>query len=818
MTWLFSLPRGVACGTPSAVDVGQLLTSLCSAVAPGHNLRRLRNEAADLPRLLHIDAEPAPSELRAFLDGASVELIGWGTALGFSQICALADRLAAGICLPWAAYQSLCALSEASRGSLVRTLQLVPLDAWMPGELQRRLAPWVRDFLPLDLACPDLQHRAILGLAACAVLYELTRQQPVQPARSPVARALLHRLRQLRAALNLLDALHRVANAGGVPSAAQSVCCGSDGTAPDAWPLPGAMAKSGKSQAPPPRKPPGPARRPSHALLTVKPSPHRRRGRPGKAVVARAGLGGDGVGAGGGATGGEANKEAMFSVLPGKKSDPNAKVAAANDKPPAPKPDPPATAVVRHVQWPRGAPSGTLRENVTTVPAPALQPDPMVPSCIPFHHAQESLRQVKKARLEFPGVRFCVHDRARPLFESLFNTAIEPRAHGRAWMVAWPIRERYAPALRAAPLRRYNGLGELRLQVAREAHPMGDDDLYHVATLSMLPPDVLHEHGIPPSQVLAPGTFRLVEHRQLDDRRQWLLTYFIQRDAADDPGSCAGFMPVAHDAAGYSVVDDTIGLVFASETLQGLAEGIERLTGWHHAPAPASAPASQACTLFVSQQPATQHASSRRLNRINHGLHFFDPVRFGDDRRLLRTCFMVDDGTIIIADAAGRLHTLVFGPEQGDAQRRVLNAQRPHGRAFVQALGLEAGQSYTLQEAVRRLEEQGFTAVSAEAVRTPRAADEHGKLIAPPALSTFHLANDRIDYVDHDASLGTLRLATQGHRPGNLRLAQGNDAEALAFAYRLGLQRGRGYTLYDLKERLHADGFVQLDDAEGGQW
>lgn len=847
-------PTSHACSTASAPDVGRTLIRLASPLLPGRVTSAVRNQALPGTPPTVVQHHDTPlREARAVLDGISSQMIGWGTAVGFTRLLALAEGVAPGISVPWVAYQAFCALSDAARGDLLRCLQALPFGAILPTQLRTALSPLLQCVVPAGLPDARHHHDVIIAVGSCALLYELTRQQPVEIPRSRVGRALLQRLAQLRAVLNVVGGLHQPDNPADVSSSVQPATRLLSSPAVGAWPLPGAAARSGKGNAAAPARPPAPPRPNPRTRFTIKLLPRRHPGHPGKAAATGAGAAaatgesggiagsysvGNGlgtVGSGNGVGAGDANKEAMFGVLPSKKKDRTAKSADEYNKP-ADKTGgrPTQPRPTRRVAT--GPGKAVRATDSTTVPATSPSDDAVLPSCVHFHHVQEAMRQVRKARFDANPLRFCVDDRARPAFETVFDTASEPRAHRRDWMVSLPLRERYAVALRDARIKKYSGLGELHLQARRDSSTLGSDDLYTVVTISVLSGQHLHRHHVADTQVLDPGTFRLIEHAQLDGQVQRVLAYYIERESGSDPGVRAGFLRVEQDATGFVVADEDSALTFSSDSLDALLAGIERVSGWRYRSAGTSPSSPAPCTLFVRQRSSTDAAL-----HFNRRLPFFDTVRIGRNGRLLRMCFVISGGMVTVVDAQGKPRTLVFTRVDGEGDLYSLNAQRPEGRRFIQSLELEAGCAYALQDVAGTLEQNGFIQLTTEVVArsAPSArpahlhvqrgdaqdwtavvleAGESGEIIAPPLFSTFHVTDERIDYVDHDGTAGVLRLRPEALTPGLLQIAASNEPHALSFAAQSGMEQGRGYTMATLAQLLHTHGFVQVSEAEGGHW
>lgn len=883
-----------ACGTPGSLNVSRILADFVSPLLPG-NLRPLvRNRP--LPSPCEPGAgrrRPLVREAGALIDGACCEMIGWGGAIGFSRLLAVAEQVSPGLSFPWTTWQCFCALSDGARGNLLCALQGLPLGAVLPAALRHAVGQALQGVVPSGLGSVRGYQDLVIGVACCAVLYELARQRPVEAVGSAAGRALLHRLRQLRAVLNIAGGLQhpavptttgdRALAAVPQPAVLRPIHCSRLGTwkgrddeaqlrlpMSGSWLLPGALAKSGKGKAGPPGKPPPPkpvsgkgGRRPTLA----KPASPVQRARPAKGVVAGVGAAAGGSGGGaesgaaagsasasasaaasssaGGAAAGDANKEVLFAVMPAKAEKPptaplfGGQASLRPPSPPSPSPSP-GTAKVG-----RASHGGTVL-HVSPMPTARL-----FPSCVRFHHVGEAARQVKKARFDVPTPRFCVHYRARPLFESQFDTATDPVARQDDWIVGLPIRERYANPLRQAEIRKYSGLGQLDRQAPQAPVVLGDDEIHVVASISVVPDHALQRHRPSVAQLLEPDTFRLLEHIQLDGLRRLFLAYVVRACAQAMPPVHAGLLEIEQGPHGLLIHDPGSGFTLQDDSLANLVIGIERVSGLRFHPdadaltamdaegdaVPVGLPAS--LSLFVRKEAMASASPCSAKTRLQRRSQFFEPITFGRPaagHRLLRNCFSVVDAMIIAVDAEGLLHTLVFTPSDADAGVVRLNAQRGVGREFLRTLGLQPGQPCRLKEVGVVLRAHGLSEVRGDAAahrsgsgfQVYRSDGATGQSVDPPAEqpaglppgqdveviehpvpSTFRLHGDRIQYVDHEAGSGVLLLSRQGPAPFRWLLAADNPPAALLFARSNGIQPGMPYTPEELTWLLYGNGFVQ---------
>lgn len=882
-----------ACCTHGSVNVAHMLAALAGPLLPG-NLRAVVGN-----RSMPDTGVPAAGcrrerirEAEALIDAACCEMLGWGMAIGFSRMLALAEQVAPGVSFPWTTWQCFCALSDAARGNLLHALQGLPVGAVPPSVLRAAVEQALQGVVPPVPGSGGGHQDVVIGLACCAVLYEIGRQRPVEAVRSATGRVLLHRLRQLRAVLNIASGLqhspvaaaagdHPVAAASPHPGASSRLCwwkghpdathlpppmavsprAGGDAVPGDSWLLPGAAARSGKGNATPAKKPAPPKPAPgtgARKSSLAKPASPGHRGRPAKGVVAGIGAAASGSvadpgaaagsaaagGSAGGAGGADANKEAMFAVLPGKKAKQLPTAPLYSDlpiaKPPALLPATPQAADVPD--------SGVVVRTASHAPTTAPH---LLPSCVRFHHAGEAGRQVRKSRFDVPTPRFCVHDGARVLFESQFDIATDPGAHRDDWIVGLPIRERYANPLRQAGIKKYSGLGQLDKQAPHARVALGDDEIYVVASISLLPGHALQRHRPSAAQVLAPDAFRLIEHIQLDGRRRVFMAYVIQYCAGTVAAVHPGLVEIRQGPDGFRLDDPESGFTLHGDSLVSLVIGIERVSGWRFHPdadalqamdaqgaAPVGTPAS--LSLFVRKDALSAAGPCVGRTGPQRRSQFFETVSFGEPEaggRLMRNCFSVLDAMIVAVDPQGLLHTLVFTPVDGTAGVLRLNAQRGPGRGFLQSVGLRAGHPYALKEAGSILQGHGFSEVHGDARApvpgatgfqvyrssgTPRPsvglptsplpglrAEQDPAGTGHPVLSTFRIDDARIHYVDHDATTGVLMLVQHGRAPARWLLAADNPAAAMLFARSNGMQPGTPYTLEELTWLLYGNGFVQ---------
>ena len=852
-----------SCGTPPAPNIARLLLGALPLRWPGRLSPRVRNatlERAALP-------DPLVREVRAVVDGVSTEAIVWGTALGASRLGACVQRLVPEIALPWAAYQTFCALSQARRGDALRAVLSLPLETLAPQALLTALSDAVASVLPDSMPDVSRSQDMLLGLACFAMLYELTRCHPVEAVRTPAGHALLRCLRVLGRTLAVVSRLQQIGNAAGVegngrfglfpmaeagavpPAPPLAMAQGplrsvpleagvsADSPGKPAEMIPLAAARTGKGQASRAQNPSPPKKSGVKAVAARKPPLQRRRamsdlhlsnlaagsGRmvmrggvpgtgPAGSVMSRHG-GADGIGAG------EANKEVMFSVLPGRVVD--RKSPTANDRAKT-APEGNRDSGSRH-----SAPRPGVRVKAAEAPGaspPAAGPPPappsrLLPACTRFYNLRTALEQVGRERLEPGQRRFCTHDRARPIFEDTFTITPPVTAPLHGWMAALPVHERFDNPLRNASLFKYAG------PTQREECPLGEDDVYAVATLSVLTDHELRHYNIGAAHILEFGSFQRLDHVELDGNTQTLLAYAVPRCGPGNQRAEMGLLPIERNGTSYRLYDPHSGWALQGP-LDALLAGITHVSGWpQRAPGQVQADSSRgpmaapALSLFVRAEDI-RPGPACRPSRTDGA--FLPSVHFYGGHRLLPNCFTVRGNHIVIADEAGVLRTLVFTRTNGT---HVLNAQRGEGRDLIHRLGLRAGAPYRLADVVDQLVQKDLIEVHTLAeeqspARTqtqpfhahgvPAESETQTHATATP-LSSFRMEGDQLHFVDHDGTEGTLVFVRDGLPPHTLRIAPGNDERARRFAAENDLLPHAFHTVEEIEWQLGAQGFVRVD-------
>lgn len=825
---------------------GRWLQDVAGPLLPGRFAPQLQNAPVVPPRA----EEGLARELRALCDGVSSQMIGWGTAIGFSRLVQLAERLAPGISCPWVAYQAFCALSDAARGNLLRAVQAMPVAALMPATAQRTLADGLRPFLPAGSSTATGHQGVVMGLACFALLHELTRQLPVQTPRSRWVPALLQNLRRLRAALNVVGGLQGICNAQAGDRRALAATGHPPGCCPTLLPGADAARRKGKPVLPGRRRPQLSALHPARPRFNVRRVAARNR-RIGRLPHSQ-GRGSHGMPPGN--IGDSANKDSLVWTLPKKTALPaTPSVRSHGTTTPA------ARAGTQNVGGADAArplrPSpGTVvpatDRPASTGPGPSPEGAALLPSCLHFHRMREAEVQLRKLRMDRNPVRFCVHDRARPAFEWMLES---PRSSGDDpdhWMVALPVHERYPTALRHARIRKYNGLRQLQASAPRNATDVGPDELFVVLTVSVIADHRLHHLGVPGDQILPRNSFSLIEHTELDGDVRRFIVYFIHRAGGVVQGARAGFLDIERDGDTFSITDPETEFGFSSDNLDDLLAGMEKVSGCRYRP-DANAlpllhrhrvddlPPTPSLNRFVGAAAAhTLDTHGRGSVHFNAELRLIETVAFvhsgGHGGRLLRTCFTLVGQDLIAVDDRGAVRTLRFSADPHQPGLHVLSQHRGFDAQFLREHGLMQGERYPRQEIIDILENYGMTflPLNATVVPTPVARMDAFYIEAPAlhpepatdpgtivevtdaqrldALSSFRVQDDRISYVDHDGSRGVLMLSGSVRQGQRLMVAAGNSPAAFEFARGNHLRVGRIYTLHAITAALFDNGFVQV--------
>lgn len=845
-------PSAAAGAFARPFNAARWLQDIAQPLLPGRLVPRLQNAPVPPPRA----DQGLSRELRALCDGASSQMFSWGASIGVARLLQFAERLAPGISCPLVACQAFCALSDVARGNLLRAVQAMPMTALTPALLQQRIADGMRPFLPAGFATAGHQD-LVMGLACCAALYELTRNHPVQTPRSAWAATLLQTLGRLRAALNVVGGLQAICN---LPAADPHALAGArTGQAACTALLPGADAGGAKAKPVVPVR-----RRPQFASMgrprprfNVRRIPARQRnlGR----MRQRHGPGGQS-----GPpihTTANRNKESLLWPLPNRPAvrarpsirDHYTRLGEARSRVQQPagadvgRPDrrPPANVELTTTEPDTMAPA-------TTEPTLTGAADPL-PSCLHFHRLHEAEVQVKKLRREPQPVRFCVHDRARPAFEWMLEWPRPGSDDPRHWMVALPVHERYDPALREAQISKYSGLGQLQTRAPRNTSALGDDELFVVLTVSVVPDHRLHHLEVPGNQILPRNSFSLIEHTELDGDTRQFLVWFIHRPAGVARGTRAGFIEIERDDGNYIIADPETGFSFFSDNLDDLLAGVEKVSGCHFRPDADDLPVLQRYRIddvpamptlnrFIGEAAAhTGGAPGMGTTDFNPELRFFEPVAFGHlgghSGRLLPSCFTLVGQDLVAVDEKGTLCTLRFLADPQQPELHIL--MRHEGKAdaqFIREHGLVQDERYLRQEIIDIVENYGMTYLPLDET-VP--AEQRSRLdafyidasVAHPGhpgdpdslqdaieplpvrlLSSFWVVDERIHYVDNDGSRGTLILAVDNQQGPRVRVAADNTPAALAFARSNDIRTDRFYAMPAILAALFRHGYVQTED------
>ena len=821
--------------------------------------------------------DPVPQELHALLDNVGSEMIGWGTAVGLSRALRQAERLVPGITIPWTAYATFAALSEASRGNITRALQTLPLTSVLPAQAMQLLAECLHQVLPRDLFIHD-PTPLVIGVAACALVHALQRSGQVRPMRTSAGAAVVGLVRALRTATNLLagvdtlrtavreavpdPAAHRAGRCT-VPafdspnathwSAASWPRCRSAGAAPgaaicDAWPLPGAIARKARVRA----KPPG-AGAPKVGGRSAG-SGHAARGQPGQGRRAPARQGGaDGVdGPDQGAMPGM-NKPSAFgqiaqqgkeSTAVGKQGSPRGKeglhpAMRSNDRK-VPSPQHPVSPDTGSHQ----ASCGSLcnEPNPPRDPPPAQPGVRPAPVCLRFHATGEARLQVRKMRFATAQPSFCVPRRARDHFMDVFASAKPlPVAN---WMKTHVIREATLVGDDPQRISKYFGLGQIERSEPREPTPLDDDELYSVLSVSPLSQDQLLRHRVPASRILAPNSFRLLDHEGVDGVRRTFIAFFVSPlvVAGVCRGVRVGFLEVTPAAAGgFEVQDQQAGYGLTSTSLSALVTGVQQMSGCTFQP---SRPDSTAAV--VSQAPGAGHLFVREQaiwcgdqdytpQAPNERLPFLiaRSVRVSGQNRdtiLYQRSFLLGPDSLVYLDAQGALGRLRLVASTTAPDRWLLVPRQVQGTRFMQAHHLLEGGQYRFTELIELLEQQGMTwipsgmdgpcqavpvvddaaSVQRCGLRSLVAPEEPGLATPEARRSWFSWQDGEVRYADHDGTEGSLRFLRHGVHGRNYRMAADNAALAVDFARRNQLLTHANYAEDEILWLLKGQGLVQV--------
>lgn len=885
-----------ACGTPSLLNIPRWLRQHV-AVLPSTPLRGLANSALP-PRP---NPPPAPTSSRlALLDALAPELVDWGVSALTSRAVQAAEGLVPGISLPHTAYQTLSAVNAAVRGDLLRALQCLPVTALAPAVVLDQLRQHLHALLPTGWdRLPD-QRDVVMAVACTAVLRELARQG-ASASTSALTDVCRCALRQLRAGCNVMAGVTRIANLP-APLEAPAVLAGppaasappSNTTAiafpfataqmqaglPDtanassasAWPL------QGTSAATKPRPPGMPGVSGSKPKTPVHATRHRH-GKQGFQIRRPLRRGGDvGRRARGNALnrgrhrpdhepGG--NADTRFQLAPGPQSAPKESLMNAGSKSNVKKPrkaaawDPDKAKSVSRTHDDASANAARPASQTSllgVLPQAPSAKNATLPSCVRFHDLGEALRQTRKARFDALPIHFCVHEKALGVFDQIFAALyIKPGTRGETILPAY-IREDVSDGARDVPIRKYTGMGQLQRSEQRQTTTLDEDELIAVMTISVLPDHRLRQVAMSGERILAPNSFKLVQHTQLGGENRTFIAYFINTVDAGASGIKPGFLEINVGHRQLSVTDPETGLVFSSDTLDDFVAGLEQVSGCRFLPDADASPVASThergdvpiipfVNLFVRDEAARTAQPPHIRQLVNTTLGFFSPTYHSSldglhGTPLFRTCFAIFDDSVVFVDRQGQPGTLELSAVEPHTHLHTLARHDGVEAQFIQDHGLIQGQQYELEEIADILENYGMHrlpfADETPPAPVPRLDAFHvgadavafGKeLLYPPAdpplptttpddipletvlSSTFRLLDNQLFYVEHDGTEGVLRFeSASAAGPRSLSTADVNDVQALAFARRIGIVEGLYYAPEEVAWRLNGNGYVRLTD------
>lgn len=342
--------------------------------------------------------------------------------------------------------------------------------------------------------------------------------------------------------------------------------------------------------------------------------------------------------------------------------------------------------------------------------------------CLRFHPARSPVAQLAKTRFLRVDTDFCVRGNETALFEAALTADGQTEGDAVYWMQSTAVRRALAPRLRTRQIRKYSGVGQLRRAESRDALPIGDDEIYSVLSISVLPDRAVRHHPVDDSQILEKNSFRLMRVAGLDGAPRLFIAYFLNRAAEVCRGVKAGFMEIQTSAdTPFSLTDDNGGWTFSSDSLPDFIIGIERLSGCRYLsadgggdalPAVTSLPAAR--SLFVREPATWCGKDDYDVQTLNEAMPLFTLRRLQLATRsrhvdLYRQSFMLLEDRMIYSDVEGRLHTVPLAREGGGQDACVLG--HPDGAAarFLDAMGLRAGGRYQTLALVEQLESNGWT-------------------------------------------------------------------------------------------------------------
>lgn len=470
------------------------------------------------------------------------------------------------------------------------------------------------------------------------------------------------------------------------------------------------------------------------------------------------------------------------------------------------------------------------------------------PTCLRFYNVDVIQLQIEKARYKPLDVRVCVPINTVPLFEYLFTRLLsEPGQKGKEMMICMPVNEVTPQEVKKMHFSKTRGIGQLINGTSTEQEALGNDRIYSILTLSIVPHQKLTLEKVSGNEILPQNSFKIVRHREPDGEERLFIAYFCHQ-LKNDSGINAGFHEIKNQWGQFIIEDKQTGYAFSSADLGDFAAGLERLSGLRFRPdaniqpllsinSTASAATerdfSRGRNLFIRREAALRTTPPFGEINIDGSLSFFSPIAFNDpvskkSHLLYRNCFRVEGNHLRYADERGVTGTLQFSLTRGGTFQRLIWPPS-NERNFLLTLGAIAGRTYTLQGVLSLLENNNMTLLNphppqhriqyspgfyveageiesdvTESNDVMLAGDEH---VSAWCGSCFSFNNNQLQFSDHLANQGTLRFSATADK---LQIAVRNTPGATVFAHEYGLNANQTYTLNEIQDRLYAQGMVQI--------
>jgi len=622
----------------------------------------------------------------------------------------------------------------------------------------------------------------------------------------------------------------------------------------DAWPLPGASARKTRVKPKPPRLGvQAPAGRPSAGAPAARGQPGQGRRAPSRNPGAA-----DGTDAFDPAGASTIKKQSAVHQMAqqAKESTAVAKQAAGKGAlaahPARGEDERKAQATEATTRRTPAAPSSANVSDLLSSAPPGETPVDTL-SCLRFHDTAEARLQVRKMRFLPRQTPFCVPRLAHAHFMDVFASAPAVRDTAATWMKTHTVRETVSAGQRDAGVIKYFGLGQIQRAEARDATALADDDLFAVLSVSVLSDDQLRRQRVPSEHVIARNGFRLLLHRGPDGAQKHFIAFFINPGDAPCRGARAGFLEVTTPSGGgHAVRDEVSGFGLVGGTLAALVEGVQKMSGCVFAPAPLpQGPASdaqdddpgvmQARHLFVREQSTWCGGEDYTPQMLTEDPPLFIAKTFhlpghAESTILYRQSFLLVTDALMHMDERGHVGTLRLQASTSLPGRVLLGSpQRAVTRRLMDLHGLQEGDQVQIADLIERLEHGGLSwirndmaaqcrqqreddhpAPSIVCSLSPPVTDPASVTPSLPRRSWFDWEGDQIRYVDHDGTVGTLTFQRTGDHGRNLMLASANDADAVTFARRNGVQPWTRYAEDEILWLLKGEGFVRVTEEHGG--